>query len=958
MAMAVLRQNTPNAQQSRICVKTVLEDMGEGAREAVLLVPSFAAVQGYRKAFADLPFGFGITVTTFSAWIADRWGLYGDGRAIVTSDQRNLLMHKALSLTSAEGKADSLEVSPGTVKMLAAMAEEAYPYLVKTHSFDSLNLSVAEVQMCEVMHIYGELLAARSLCENAEALIMLTDIAWPVPPILFEGFGSFNVSEDYFINKIGEAAKIFVFSDGRVSPVEEKDRAKELIELQSCIFNPVQGNPIIPRGSVSFLLPSGAYAAPRLLGNSLSEYVAEGNKAFAVSSTDPAALFTTLSPYLFNEGIAVSVTAQKSYAENDFGKTWITLLTFFLGDGYSVFQMSDILLSPFSGLSSQKAYELDALWRSDRTTSRQRCIEDASKASTFLASIFMALDRGAYAEALGLFEKRVMMQGLWDKAYRSEQLLAISKTEAFFDALAGSEVSALEALPLLEQSSVTYRAELKTGEHKAPYVDIMSLDALSQQAACSYDCVVLCDLDSSHYPMREVENAKSRIFEKLGIPTDEDTLEGVRQDFFRVLSVPRKRLVCERTLNGVDAQETYPAVMLEELLDCYRGDLLSPKELERSTGLPKVLLPFVATQGEGMLYKDAVVSNAPQDEEGQEALPTRGIIDDRSKDMIMISHNTKEIGQKKGFSLSPSAVESYLECPYKWFSLRRLRLAELDAGFGALEMGNFAHFVLKRFYQCFQQQGEKKVTSENLENARILLSEVFDQHLEMQLSMKPGDRPLIPLTALERAEVASFKKKLIHYLDFEVDFLPTFTPRYFEYDFGKNLSLDYAGNTLHGTIDRVDVNEKGQAVVIDYKGSVSSEYAYGESSEISWAPRCDTEKALILPHKVQTLLYAQALRRELDLEVVGALYISYGHKNVVSGAYDQRILGPANIPGIQPDLCAACSESARSFASVLDQAEESISCVLSRLSEGFIEPHPRGKDPCGFCPVTACEARR
>ena len=50
---------------------------------------------------------------------------------------------------------------------------------------------------------------------------------------------------------------------------------------------------------------------------------------------------------------------------------------------------------------------------------------------------------------------------------------------------------------------------------------------------------------------------------------------------------------------------------------------------------------------------------------------------------------------------SASQIESYLECPQKWFALRRLRLDELDETFGAKEMGDFSHSVLGRFLQAF-----------------------------------------------------------------------------------------------------------------------------------------------------------------------------------------------------------------------------------------------------------------
>lgn len=958
MVMVVMRQTIPNAQRSHAHIKAALEEGGEAAQGAVLLVPSFARAQSWRKSLSGSSCDFGLTITTFSAWITDRWGLYGDGRVLTSSDQRDLLMYQALCSVSVKAEVPSLEVSPGTVSMLSSMAEEALPSLMKACTAVDLNLSVAEEEVCAVMLEYKELLASRALCEMSEALLVLADTSWPVPPVFFEGFDVFTAIEDHFIEALGSKTEVLVCSDGRTHPAEEEGRSKELVDLQSHIFTPDPDDPVEPTGALCFLMPSGVYSSARLVGDSLVEYAQSDESTFAISAAEPAKLFGELAPYLFDKGMTVTVAARKKYTETDFGRTWVTLLGFFWGDRTSSFQMSDILLSPFSGVSPQKAYELDAAWRGDRTTDKQRCLSDASLASTFLTSVFAALEREAYGEALDLFEKRVIAQGSWDGAYRSEQLASISKTGSFFSLLEGLDVSVLDVLPLLEQSSVPYNAELQVAEADAPHIDIMSFDALAQLDPCSYDCVIMCDLDSAHYPIRDVENAQSRLFEKLGIATEADALDSARQSFFRTLSVPRVRLVCERALNSVDAQELYPSVMLEELLDCYRKDLLSADELDKRTALPKVLLPFTTSRGENMLYEDARVSDTHQREEGQETLPPHGVIDERAKGMIIIPHTTKGIDQGQGLALSPSAIESYLECPYKWFSLRRLRLDELDAGFGALEMGNFAHYVLRRFYCTFQQQGIHKVNAENLKQARSLLSELFDQHLEAQLDMKPGDRPLIPLTEIEKAEVVSFKKKLIRYLEYEAEFLPGFTPRYFEYDFGKNFSLGYADNTLHGSIDRIDVNEKGQAVVIDYKGSVSSEYAFGDSSEVAWAPRCDPEKALVLPHKVQTLLYAQAVRRELGLEVVGALYVSYGHKHTVSGAYDRRVLGPADIPGIDPDTCVACGDGPDDFAAVLDEVENSISCVLSCLAEGFIEPHPRGKDPCGFCPVTACEARR
>ena len=307
--------------------------------------------------------------------------------------------------------------------------------------------------------------------------------------------------------------------------------------------------------------------------------------------------------------------------------------------------------------------------------------------------------------------------------------------------------------------------------------------------------------------------------------------------------------------------------------------------------------------------------------------------------------------------LSPSAIESYLECPCKWFSLRRLRLSEPDAGFGPLEMGSFSHGVLKSFYEHFIETGNAKVAPGNLEEARALMRETFARHLAFQPELKRKANPLLPLTAFERAEAHGLERRLVSYLDREAALLPGFSPAFFELDFGTREPFAYGGFELRGSVDRIDVNGRGQAVVIDYKGSLSPDYALSSASPAA------TAGGAMLPHKVQALVYAQAARRLLGLEVVGALYVSYGRDGRVAGAFDRTALGAADVPGIDAGACgvpgpAAEAVGAGSFAELADKVEEGISQAARSMAAGHVSPDPRGADPCGFCPVLACERRR
>ena len=417
-------------------------------------------------------------------------------------------------------------------------------------------------------------------------------------------------------------------------------------------------------------------------------------------------------------------------------------------------------------------------------------------------------------------------------------------------------------------------------------------------------------------------------------------------------------MVCERVLSTVDADEAYPAVMYEELIDCYRPDPTRTDDLDRATGLPQVLVPFAERAGEDALHANLAPGDDASDAKAWE-VPASGDVSPAARGRVVLPRTggPAPCGRPAAPVLSPSAIESYLECPCKWFSLRRLRLSEPDAGFGPLEMGSFSHGVLKSFYEHFIEAGNAKVAPGNLEEARALMRETFARHLAFQPELKRKANPLLPLTAFERAEAHGLERRLVSYLDREAALLPGFSPAFFELDFGTREPFAYGGFELRGSVDRIDVNGRGQAVVIDYKGSLSPDYALSSASPAA------TAGGAVLPHKVQALVYAQAARRLLGLEVVGALYVSYGRDGRVAGAFDRTALGAADVPGIDAGACGAPGPAAEavgagSFAELADKVEEGISQAARSMAAGHVSPDPRGADPCGFCPVLACERRR
>ena len=146
-------------------------------------------------------------------------------------------------------------------------------------------------------------------------------------------------------------------------------------------------------------------------------------------------------------------------------------------------------------------------------------------------------------------------------------------------------------------------------------------------------------------------------------------------------------------------------------------------------------------------------------------------------------------------------------------------------------------------------------------------------------------------------------------------------------------------------------------MVIDYKGSLTGDYALASASEAAQAG------GAVLPHKIQSLAYAQVARRSLGLDVVGALYVSYGKAARVAGAVDRSVVGESDVPGLDMQVCgvpgpAGEAVGAATFQELLDVVEQRIEAAVRTLSRGDIAPDPRGEDPCGHCPVLTCERRR
>lgn len=443
----------------------------------------------------------------------------------------------------------------------------------------------------------------------------------------------------------------------------------------------------------------------------------------------------------------------------------------------------------------------------------------------------------------------------------------------------------------------------------------------------SYDAVLFVDVDLDSYPLSHEEGPLATLTAELGrsgVTLEPAALLRVR--FGRAMQAARGPVALARVTHDCQARECYPAAVWTELRA--HAEAVGAAKVAR-VGEGDIVADFDPAAGEGLECK-RVVCEAPQ-HLSEEAVPYLVLRrrDGEGEDAPLVPRLT-----------SASQIEAYSTCPLCWFVSYRVKPQSIDAGFGNMEKGNFVHDVLEHLHARLPQEGMDRVTPENLPRAQELLREVFDETLAEHAGKRGTEGPLVPLSAVEERQVAEILPQLEGVLSYESEAFAPFAPRYLEFAFNE-LKVEYAGWPLGGRIDRVDVDAENRAVVIDYKHRTGvEEFKLADPTvrdeETGEAPIDDPRW---LPPHTQTLIYAQAMRRALDLDTRAALYFSTkGGKPALRGAASAELLeeerGDGRIPGLKKGFPGEGGNM--DFDALLDRVEAGIAERLRELEAGNV----------------------
>jgi RecB family exonuclease len=225
---------------------------------------------------------------------------------------------------------------------------------------------------------------------------------------------------------------------------------------------------------------------------------------------------------------------------------------------------------------------------------------------------------------------------------------------------------------------------------------------------------------------------------------------------------------------------------------------------------------------------------------------------------------------------SPTELEAYAGCPYRWFIESRLSPVQFGPDNDNLTMGSLLHGVLEELYQGFPGQVPRPDTLDAwLEAVPPTVEEVAAKR---SIGLDGTD----PVSTGKRLRAGGLVSG--HLRREAARPQPRHLPEEIEYSFGTSRSSNEAvpvdGWSLKGKVDRIDLSpDRGdesprEAVVIDFKSGGVAQLGHSKSEE---------------SRRLQLQLYLHAARAAGRIPVAG-LYVSLRPEGPTSrGAYSARV---------------------------------------------------------------------
>jgi RecB family exonuclease len=270
------------------------------------------------------------------------------------------------------------------------------------------------------------------------------------------------------------------------------------------------------------------------------------------------------------------------------------------------------------------------------------------------------------------------------------------------------------------------------------------------------------------------------------------------------------------------------------------------------------------------------------------------------------------VGSREARAWSVSALETYLDCPFKFFARHVLQLQEEPDDEEIMDprrQGQFVHDVFEQFFHAWQDGGHRAITAANLDAARELFAETVEHALEALPEAEAG----LERTRLLGSPAAAGLGEAVFRMEAERPV--AVVERLLEHELRGAFTFATAAGeravSLRGKADRLDLLEDGTFRLIDYK--------------LGWPP--NRARALQLP------IYSLCAEQRL---------VSHrGRRWMLGEAMYLAFKGPRRVV----PLFTAPAERTK----VLAQAQQRLVDTIDAIEAGLFPPTPDDVYRCETC---------
>lgn len=900
------------------------------ADDPVLVVPSTDDIFGWeRRLTRDRGAFIGGKVVHFKDLVDEILGdestvrMFG-GKSRIASPLRRRAIVASSIRSRWPAIAGRLADQPGLIDAALQTIDDFRANLVGARDFDDPEKSEATGPMGSVYLEYLDQLEAAGLTDlpARTSLVFSRSLEdWQGRPIFMAGFDDLTRQQLELIRRLSEQTEVLIAitheqgnlamavteallgdlieNGGTVEretsrPETSPDHAPLLVALERAFLDPEKSGTLEPGDAVNLIEASGRRGEAEAIGAEIARLVSDGVDPgeIAVAIDSPATNGRPILDLLTEYDIPAALEAETKAPETVTGQTVINLLQAgaLSGDAHHFFSM---LRGPL-GLDQSVVDEAEF-------EAVRGGVEEAPEARK------IASKHGLELPAWDLLEDGDTAAAVRNIALRSAETLVSLRPETLPGSAVATETQmataicrAVDELEDLHGGSVSPQQVLDallSGVIKtwavptARTVQISSPYSMRAKRAGYVFIASLQEKDLGGSEGSPLISKEARAALRLPDMTDQEQQETYL--FYSCLAVPTKGLWLSYRVADVHGKAEFPSPMVDEIRRLF-VDQGSDLNLIRRSG-SDIMFPPGEAPSVRELMLSAAASGKPSRhlaslDAAASGVETAERIESSTAKFRNIDSEAARAELAGRNMFSATALEAFIECPYRWFFEKAISPVRFGPDPEALAKGNLVHEVLAALYRDHPGALPTGSTIEGWISAMELLVDELAGSCDLGGDSAPH--------LIQRRQVAT---ELERYLRREAQRENTvFEPVEFESRFGFNNRTPEEGEEsrpplqgdgwqLRGVIDRIDRDPEGNGVVIDYKSGPSSYKSLADMKREG---------------KIQLPLYLKALEELWGLEPAAGLYVPiFASKTKARGLIDSDGYESLKDIGLYPKDC-------------------------------------------------------